>query len=56
MMAAERSRWLVMALHPATPGTAACSSPGSGCPAGRSTNHAHLGATREQPQWDLTLF
>lgn len=46
-MAAGCSRWPALAPCPATPGTAACNSPGSDCPVCKSTAHAHLG---EQPQ------
>lgn len=47
MVAAGCSRWLVVALCPATPGTAACNSPGSDCPVCKSTAHAHLGEQTE---------
>lgn len=47
MVAAGCSRWLALALCPATPGTAACNSPGSDRPVCKSTAHAHLG---EQPE------
>lgn len=46
MEVAGHSRWPALALHPATPGTGACNSPGSDCPACISTARAHLG---EQP-------
>lgn len=47
MVAAGCSRRPALALRPATPGTAACSLPGSDCPGCISTAHAHLG---EQPE------
>lgn len=47
MVAAGCSRWPALVLCPATPGTAACNSPGSDCPACKSIAHAHLG---EQPE------
>lgn len=47
MVAAGCSRWPVLVLCPATPGTAACNSPGSDCPACKSTAHAHLGEQAE---------
>lgn len=52
MVAACCSMCLVPAVRPAMSGTAACSSPGSDCPACISTAHAHLGgATGEQHSW-----
>lgn len=51
-VAAGHSRRPALAQRPATPGTAACSSPGSDCPACISTAHAHLG---EQPENSTAL-
>lgn len=47
MVAAVCSRWPALALCPATPGTAACNSPGSDCPVCKSTARAHLGEQSE---------